>query len=190
MHQNLDQREYSPHHLDDSNDDADYESHVLTPIFNSHASQSVRGHFPHSMPPSSLRLSARRIRIKGPMSRPPSTAKTDALSERSSALAARGPSVNPTFLSQGGDDTITSSLETERRDSMSPLSNPWLPPYLLSNLTTLNTRKDHYSVDSYGMTIVRSSSKFDHFLLLMRALRSQTAAHILWRIPSLNFKLL
>lgn len=86
----------------DSEDDADDESYVSTPVFNMvpPPSQSARELLPQTIAPATIAPTTPRARTKTPMGRPMLTVKTDA--KRSSALGATATSVNPALLRTGG----------------------------------------------------------------------------------------
>ncbi|KAF7974624.1 hypothetical protein HWV62_11604 [Athelia sp. TMB] len=87
----------------DSEDDADDESYVSTPVFNMvpPPSQSARELLPQTISPAIIAPPTPRARTKTPMGRPTLTVKTDA-KRGSSALGATATSVNPALLRQGG----------------------------------------------------------------------------------------
>lgn len=87
---------------DESDDDADDESYVSTPVFNMvpPPSQGTRDLLPQTISPSMVGPVPPRARTKTPMGRPSLTVKTDN-AKRSSALGATATSINPTVLRQG-----------------------------------------------------------------------------------------
>lgn len=103
----------SPDGSDESDDDADDESYVSTPIFNMvpPPSQNARDFLPQTISPSMVGPVPHRSRTKTPMGRPSLSVKTDA--KRASALGATATSINPNALRQGNTNPPPPSGKAE-----------------------------------------------------------------------------